>query len=77
MKRAWANTAAHTCAQQYLSVVDSNGRVRKKVHKLIRFAQQYDVVLSSGHVSCYEVMQLIDTMVLSGFVTSDLSVHFL
>ncbi|AOM40387.1 DUF6282 family protein [Xenorhabdus hominickii] len=66
MKRAWANTAAHTCAQQYLSVVDSNGRVRKEVHELIRFAQQYDVVLSSGHASCYEVMQLIDTITAAG-----------
>ncbi|MEQ1975712.1 DUF6282 family protein [Xenorhabdus sp. SGI240] len=66
MKRAWANAAAHTFAQQYSSVVDSNGRVRKEIHELIRFAQQYNVVLSSGHASCYEVMQLIDTITAAG-----------
>ncbi|MDE9466627.1 DUF6282 family protein [Xenorhabdus bovienii] len=66
MKRIWANAAAQTLAQQPLSVVDSNGRLHNEIHELIRFAQQHNVVLSSGHASRYEVMQLIDAITTAG-----------
>ncbi|WP_340610499.1 MULTISPECIES: DUF6282 family protein [Xenorhabdus] len=66
MKRAWSNATAQTFAQQYLSIVDNNGRVRKELHELIDFAQQHNVVLSSGHASGYEIMQLIDVIIAKG-----------
>ncbi|PHM44977.1 hypothetical protein Xmau_01182 [Xenorhabdus mauleonii] len=66
MKRSWANTAAQSFSQQFSSVVDSNGQVRKEVHELISFAQKYNIVLSSGHASYYEVMQLIDAITAAG-----------
>ncbi|MCT8342702.1 MULTISPECIES: DUF6282 family protein [Photorhabdus] len=66
MKRAWANAFAQTLAQQPLSVVDSNGRLHNEIHELISFAQQHNVVLSSGHASRYEVMQLIDAITAAG-----------
>jgi len=62
LKRSFSNIYSQELSQNQISITDDSGKLLPEIIKLIYFAQENNILLSSGHSSKKQTMMLIEAV---------------